>query len=64
VNQKNLVQGPMVAPWMQNCLTRLTNMVPEMAQAMAADGGLPESGLLARVAPDTRESLLKEFFLA
>ena len=64
VNQKNLVQGPMVAPWMQNCLTRLTNMVPEMAQAMAADGGLPESGLLARVAPDTRENLLKEFFLA
>jgi hypothetical protein len=54
----------MVAPWMQNCLTRLTAMVPEMAQAMAADGGLPESGLLTRVAPETRQNLLREFFLA
>ena len=64
VNQKNLVQGPMVAPWMQNCVTRLTSMVPEMSQAMAADGGLPERGLLTRVAPETRQSLLREFFLA
>lgn len=64
VNQKNLVQGSMVAPWMQNCLTRLTSMVPQMAQAMAADGGLPESGLLARVAPEVRQSLLQEFFLS
>ncbi len=64
VNQKNLVQGPMVAPWIQNSLTRLTSMVPEMSQAMAADGGLPESGLLNRVAPETRDSLLREFFLA
>lgn len=64
VNQKNLVQGPMVAPWMQNCLTRMTSMVPEMAQAMAADGGLPEAGLLMRVDSGVRDSLLKEFFLA
>ncbi|MFZ3263249.1 MAG: glycine cleavage system protein H [Terriglobales bacterium] len=64
VNQKNLVQGPMVAPWLQNSLTRLTAMVPEMSQALAADGGLPESGLLARVAPDIRQNLLREFFLA
>jgi len=64
VNQKNLVQGQMVAPWLQNSLTRLTAMVPEMAPAMAADGGLPEAGLLTRVAPETRQNLLKEFFLA
>ncbi|MGA2003003.1 MAG: glycine cleavage system protein H [Terriglobales bacterium] len=64
VNQKNLMQGQMVAPWMQNCLTRLTNMVPEMAQAMAADGGLPESGLLTRVTPQVRQNLLQEFFLS
>ncbi len=64
VNQKNLVQGPMVAPWLQNCVTRLTTMVPQMAQAMAADGGLPEAGLLARVEPDIRQNLLREFFLS
>ena len=64
VNQKNLVQGPMVPVWMQNCLTRMTLMVPEMANAMTADGGLPEAGLLRRVAPDVRENLLREFFLA
>jgi glycine cleavage system H lipoate-binding protein len=39
VNQKNLVQGPMVASWLQNSVTRLTSMVPQMASAMAADGG-------------------------
>jgi glycine cleavage system H lipoate-binding protein len=64
VNQKNLVQGPMVAPWMQNSLTRLTAMVPELSPALLADGGLPETGLLLRVAPETRQSLLREFFLA
>jgi glycine cleavage system H lipoate-binding protein len=64
VNQKNLVQGPMVPVWMQNCLTRMTMMVPELATAMTADGGMPESGLLTRVSPEVRQSLLKEFFLA
>ena len=63
-NQKNLVQGSMVAPWLQNNLTRLNGMVPELAPAMAADGGLPVTGLLARVEPDVRKSILKEFFLA
>jgi len=63
VNEKNLMQGALVAPWLQNSLTRLTAMVPEMAQAMSADGGLPEAGLLMRVVPEVRENLLREFFL-
>jgi glycine cleavage system H lipoate-binding protein len=63
-NQKNLVQGSMVAPWLQNSVTRLNGMVEELAPAMAADGGVPVAGLIARVAPDVREKLLKEFFLA
>ena len=63
-NQRNLVQGSMVAPWLQNNLTRLTSMVPQMAPAMAADGGLPVAGLLAQVEPDVRKKLLQEFFLA
>ena len=64
VNQKNLVQGPMVAPWLQNSVTRLASMVPQMAGAMAADGGLPVAGLLRRLEPEVRQSVLKEFFLA
>jgi glycine cleavage system H lipoate-binding protein len=64
VNEKNLVQGPMVAPWLQNSVTRLTSMLPQMAGAMAADGGLPVAGLLMRVEPQVRTSLLREFFLA
>jgi glycine cleavage system H lipoate-binding protein len=64
VNQKNLVQGSMVAPWLQNSVTRLASMVPQMAGAMAADGGLPVAGLLTRLEPEVRTSVLKEFFLA
>jgi glycine cleavage system H protein len=63
-NQRNLVQGSMVAPWLQNNLTRLTAMVPQMAPAMAADGGLPVSGLLGQTDPETRKKMLQEFFLA
>jgi glycine cleavage system H lipoate-binding protein len=63
-NKKNLVQGGMVAPWLQNSVTRLNGMVAQFAPTMAADGGLPLSGLLARVAPELREKLAKEFFLA
>ena len=64
VNKKNLVQGGMVAPWLQNSVTRLNGMVAQLAPTMAADGGLPVAGLLARVTPELREKLAKEFFLA
>jgi glycine cleavage system H lipoate-binding protein len=63
VNKKNLVQGSMVAPWLQNSVTRLNGMVAQLAPTMAADGGLPVAGLLTRVAPELREKLAKEFFL-
>jgi glycine cleavage system H protein len=63
-NKKNLVQSGMVAPWLQNSVTRLNGMVAQLAPTMAADGGLPLAGLLARVAPELREKLAKEFFLA
>lgn len=63
-NKKNLVQGGMVAPWLQNSVTRLNGMVAQLAPTMAADGGLPLSGLLARVTPELRQKLAKEFFLA
>ena len=62
-NKKNLVQGGMVAPWLQNSVTRLNGMVAQLAPTMAADGGLPLAGLLARVTPELRQKLAKEFFL-
>jgi hypothetical protein len=64
LNRKNLIQGAMVAPWLQNSVTRLNGMVTQLAPTMAADGGLPLPGLLARVPEGLREKLAKEFFLA
>lgn len=64
LNKKNLVQGGMVAPWLQNSVTRLNGMVSQLAPTMAADGGVPVPGLLMRVAPELREKLAKEFLLA
>ncbi|HYL14955.1 MAG TPA: glycine cleavage system protein H [Terriglobales bacterium] len=62
-NQKNLVQGSMVAPWMQNNVTRLNEITAKLSPAFAQDGGVPVGGLLARVSPELRQKLLKEFFL-
>ena len=53
----------MVAPWLQNNVTRLNGMVAQLAPTMAADGGVPMAGFLARVEPDVRQKLIKEFFL-
>ena len=63
INQKNLIQGSMVAPWMQNNISRLNSMVSQISPALAQDGGQPVSGVLARVTPDVREKIAKEFFL-
>jgi glycine cleavage system H lipoate-binding protein len=63
VNQKNLIQGSMVAPWMQNNLTRLNAMLSP-SPALAQDGGHPISGLLPRLTPEVRQKVVKEFFLS
>lgn len=62
-NMKNLIQGPLVAPWMQNTLSRLSSLATQFAPAMAQDGGLPVSGLLMQMDPVTQERVVKEFFL-
>lgn len=64
VNQKNLVQGTMVAPWMQNNIARLTGMLAQLSPNMAQDGGVPLKGLLGQVSAELRQKLAKEFFLA
>jgi len=63
-NWKNLVQGVMVAPWMQNNLARLNSMTARMNPALAQDGGSPINGLLSRMTPELRSEVVKEFFLS
>ena len=63
INQKNLIQGQMVAPWMQNNVTRLNAMVTQVSPALAQDGGQPITGVLERVAPEVRQKIVAEFFL-
>lgn len=62
-NVKNLLQGTIVLPWMQNSLARLGAMVQQLTPALAQDGGLPVKGLLFQVDVDTQHKLTKEFFL-
>jgi glycine cleavage system H lipoate-binding protein len=62
-NVKNLLQGTIVVPWMQNSLARIGAMVQQLTPALAQDGGLPVKGLLFQVDPSVREQLVKEFFL-
>jgi len=64
LNQKNLVQGPMVAPWMQNNITRLNGMLAQLSPALAQDGGLPVTGVLGRLNDELRQKVVKEFFLS
>lgn len=62
INQRNLIQGSMVAPWMQNNVARLSAMLsplPELAQ----DGGIPISGLFPRLTPELRQKVVQEFFV-
>ena len=63
VNQKNLIQGSMVAPWMQNNLARLNAMLSP-SPALAQDGGGPLSGSLLRLSPELRQNVVAEFFLS
>jgi glycine cleavage system H lipoate-binding protein len=62
-NVRNLVQGTMVAPWMQHTLGRLTNLTSQYVTATAADGGLPILGLLGQLEPGLQQRLIHEFFL-
>jgi glycine cleavage system H lipoate-binding protein len=64
INQRNLIQGAMVAPWMQNNVTRLNGMLAGPAPALMQDGGDPIPGLLAHLNGELKESVMKEFFLS
>ena len=61
-NLKNLLQGGMIANWMNNSVRRLQSYAAPLGAA-AADGGLPIDGMLAHVDSQTQQAMLKEFFL-
>ena len=63
-NVKNLIQGALVAPWMQNSVTRVAGMMQQGSPALAQDGGVPIKGLLSKLEPGVRRKLIQEFFLA
>jgi glycine cleavage system H lipoate-binding protein len=62
-NLNNLLQGQLVAPWMQNSVRQLSAMTAKLAPAAAADGGLPIAGLLAHLEPGAQRTMIHEFFL-
>jgi len=62
-NIKNLVQGTLVAPWMQNSLSHVSAMAQQLAPALAQDGGTPVKGLLSLLDPGSQRKLINEFFL-
>ncbi len=63
INQRNLIQGSMVASWMQNNAARLNAMLSP-TPALAQDGGGPINGLLPQLTPELRRKVVKEFFLS
>jgi len=64
VNQRNLIQGAMVAPWMQNNVSRLSTLLSGPSPALAQDGGSAISGLLTRLTPEMQRKVTKEFLLS
>ena len=62
-NLNNLLQGTLVAPWMQDSVRRLSTLTSKLAPTAAADGGLPVAGLLTHLEPGVQRTLIHEFFL-
>ncbi len=62
-NLNNLMQGTLVAPWMQNAVGRLSMLTAKLGATATADGGLPASGLLVHLEPGVQRTLIHEFFL-
>jgi glycine cleavage system H lipoate-binding protein len=62
-NQKNLLQGSMVGPWMHYNVTRLNSALAKANPGFAQDGGVPVSQALEGVDPELREKLAKDFLL-
>ena len=60
---RNLIPKSLIREWMQDAAERLYGAQPELAGAVAADGGRPADDLLAGVPDANWKKLTAEFFL-
>jgi glycine cleavage system H protein len=60
---RNLVPKAMVHTWMREAVGRLYAQQPQLAGAVAADGGLPTDDLLAAMPDSNWKEVTSEFFL-
>ncbi len=60
---RNLIPADMVRSWMRNSVEKLYAMQPQLAGAVAADGGRPADGLLDGLPGVSWKNVTAEFFL-
>ncbi len=60
---RNLVPASMVRSWMRDAVERLYGLQPQLAGAVAADGGRPAEDLLAALPDASWKDVTAEFFL-
>jgi glycine cleavage system H lipoate-binding protein len=63
-NQRNLMQGPLAARWIEGSFQQLKSVLAGADPVLAQDGGLPLHGAFSRLNPERRKQLVKEFFLS
>jgi glycine cleavage system H lipoate-binding protein len=61
-DQRNLMQGPMAARWMENSFKQLKSMLAAADAALAQDGGMPLPGSFNRLNPEGRKRVIESFF--
>lgn len=61
---RNLVPSSMIRSWMRDAVERLYALQPQLAGAVAADGGRPTDDLLAGVPNASWKDLTADFFLS
>lgn len=60
---RNLVPAGLVRSWMRDAVSRLYARQPQLAGAVAADGGLPMEDLLGGIPDSNWKQMTTEFFL-
>lgn len=61
---RNLVPPSLVQNWMRDAIQRLYSRQPQLAGAVAADGGRPAEDVFAGLPDASWQALTREFFLA
>ncbi|HKW26841.1 MAG TPA: glycine cleavage system protein H [Terriglobales bacterium] len=63
-NQRNLMQGPLAARWIESSFQQLKSILAEADPVLAQDGGLHLPAAFNRLSPERRKQLVREFFLS